>query len=52
MPAEPFDVISAMDVFEHLLDSAAAIDRIADVLTPGSPLPCLQPSWMPCALRT
>jgi 2-polyprenyl-3-methyl-5-hydroxy-6-metoxy-1,4-benzoquinol methylase len=35
MPAESFDLITAMDVFEHLVDGAAAVDQIADALAPG-----------------
>ncbi len=35
MPAESFDLITAMDVFEHLVDGAAAVDQIAGALAPG-----------------
>ena len=35
MPQECFDLITAMDVFEHLVDGAAAIDQIARALAPG-----------------
>jgi 2-polyprenyl-3-methyl-5-hydroxy-6-metoxy-1,4-benzoquinol methylase len=35
MPAESFDLIAAMDVFEHLVDGVAAVDQIAGALAPG-----------------
>jgi mycofactocin glycosyltransferase len=35
MPPASFDVITAMDVFEHLVDGVAAVDQIAAALTPG-----------------
>ncbi len=35
MPAESFDLITAMDVFEHLSDPAGAIDEIERALAPG-----------------
>lgn len=35
IPAESFDVITAMDVFEHLLDGVSAVDKIARALAPG-----------------
>jgi mycofactocin glycosyltransferase len=35
MPAGSFDLITAMDVFEHLVDGAAAVDQIAAALAPG-----------------
>jgi SAM-dependent methyltransferase len=35
MPAESFDLITAMDVFEHVVDGAVAVDQIAGALAAG-----------------
>jgi ubiquinone/menaquinone biosynthesis C-methylase UbiE len=35
MPWESFDLITAMDVFEHVTDGVAAVDQIAGALAPG-----------------
>ena len=35
LPAESFDIVTAMDVFEHLADPVGAIDDIARALKPG-----------------
>ncbi len=35
MPSESWDLITAMDVFEHLVDPAEAVDQIAASLAPG-----------------
>ncbi len=34
LPAESFDMITAMDVFEHLVDPAEAVDVLANTLRP------------------
>ena len=36
LPLEAFDLITAMDVFEHLIDPIQAADRLADALRPGA----------------
>src|SRR5262245_15258993 len=35
LPAAAFDLITAMDVFEHLADPVATVDQLAPALTPG-----------------
>lgn len=35
MPAQAFDLITAMDVFEHVVDGVAAVDQITAALAPG-----------------
>jgi len=35
LPEQSFDFITAMDVFEHLMDPVDAIDVLADALKPG-----------------
>ena len=35
MPAESFDLITAMDVFEHVVDGVAAVDQIAEAVAPA-----------------
>lgn len=35
LPSQAFDFVTAMDVFEHLVDPAAAMDRLSESLTPG-----------------
>jgi 2-polyprenyl-3-methyl-5-hydroxy-6-metoxy-1,4-benzoquinol methylase len=35
LPDHAFDFITAMDVFEHLTDPVATVDRLAAALTPG-----------------
>lgn len=35
LPAGAFDVITAMDVFEHLVDPVGTVDRLATALTAG-----------------
>jgi 2-polyprenyl-3-methyl-5-hydroxy-6-metoxy-1,4-benzoquinol methylase len=35
LPDNAFDMITAMDVFEHLTDPVAAVDRLAAALKPG-----------------
>jgi SAM-dependent methyltransferase len=35
MPAQSFDLITAMDVFEHIVDGVVAVDQIAAALAPG-----------------
>ncbi len=35
LPRDSFDFITAMDVFEHLVDPVAAVDRLAAALKPG-----------------
>src|SRR5262245_31078410 len=35
LPAQAFDVITTMDVFEHLADPVAAVDQLAAALRPG-----------------
>jgi 2-polyprenyl-3-methyl-5-hydroxy-6-metoxy-1,4-benzoquinol methylase len=35
LPAEAFDIVTAMDVFEHLVDPVAAVDEIWRTLRPG-----------------
>ena len=38
LPRNAFDVITAMDVFEHLAEPAEAVDRLAAALAPGGHL--------------
>jgi SAM-dependent methyltransferase len=38
LPRERFDVITAMDVFEHLVDPVAAVDQLWQALKPGGVL--------------
>jgi SAM-dependent methyltransferase len=35
LPRERFDLVTAMDVFEHLVEPLEAVDRLSDALTPG-----------------
>jgi mycofactocin glycosyltransferase len=35
LPENAFDIVTAMDVFEHLTDPVAAVDRLAAALKPG-----------------
>jgi mycofactocin glycosyltransferase len=35
LPTNTFDLITTMDVFEHLRDPLAAVDQLADALRPG-----------------
>ncbi len=35
IPSNTFDFITAMDVFEHLVDPVREVDRVADALVPG-----------------
>ena len=35
LPSESFDMVTAMDVFEHLADPVEAIEKLCDVLKPG-----------------
>jgi ubiquinone/menaquinone biosynthesis C-methylase UbiE len=35
LPAETFDIVTAMDVFEHLVDPVAAVDELWRALRPG-----------------
>jgi SAM-dependent methyltransferase len=35
LPSKAFDFVTAMDVFEHLVDPVAAVDQIAEALLPG-----------------
>jgi dTDP-4-amino-4,6-dideoxygalactose transaminase/2-polyprenyl-3-methyl-5-hydroxy-6-metoxy-1,4-benzoquinol methylase len=35
LPSKAFDFVTAMDVFEHLVDPVAAVDQIAEALVPG-----------------
>jgi SAM-dependent methyltransferase len=35
LPPRAFDVITTMDVFEHLTDPVAAVDQLAEALRPG-----------------
>jgi len=35
LPTNAFDLITTMDVFEHLHDPLAAVDQLADALSPG-----------------
>lgn len=35
LPAETFDIVTAMDVFEHLVDPVAAVDELWRTLRPG-----------------
>ena len=35
LPAEAFDIVTAMDVFEHLVDPVAAVDELWGTLRPG-----------------
>ena len=35
LPANAFELITTMDVFEHLADPLDAVDRMAAALTPG-----------------
>jgi ubiquinone/menaquinone biosynthesis C-methylase UbiE len=35
LPAETFDIVTAMDVFEHLVDPVAAVDELWHALRPG-----------------
>ena len=35
LPAAAFDFVTAMDVFEHLVDPVAAVDTLARCLAPG-----------------
>jgi SAM-dependent methyltransferase len=35
LPAEAFDIVTAMDVFEHLVDPVAAVDQLWRTLRPG-----------------
>ena len=35
LPSEAFDMVTAMDVFEHLADPVEAVDRLSNALRPG-----------------
>jgi 2-polyprenyl-3-methyl-5-hydroxy-6-metoxy-1,4-benzoquinol methylase len=35
LPSESFDMVTAMDVFEHLADPLNAVEKLSDVLKPG-----------------
>ena len=35
LPSESFDMVTAMDVFEHLADPVDAVEKLFDVLKPG-----------------
>jgi hypothetical protein len=35
LPAEAFDIVTAMDVFEHLVDPVAAVDELWRTMRPG-----------------
>jgi SAM-dependent methyltransferase len=35
LPSESFDMVTAMDVFEHLVDPLNAAKKLCDVLKPG-----------------
>jgi SAM-dependent methyltransferase len=35
LPRESFDMVTAMDVFEHLADPVEAVERLSNVLKPG-----------------
>jgi 2-polyprenyl-3-methyl-5-hydroxy-6-metoxy-1,4-benzoquinol methylase len=35
LPNESFDMVTAMDVFEHLVDPLNAVKKLSDVLKPG-----------------
>ena len=35
LPAARYDMVTAMDVWEHLVDPVATVDEIADALVPG-----------------
>lgn len=35
LPAEAFDMVTAMDVWEHLTDPVATVDQLADAIAPG-----------------
>ena len=35
LPSKAFDFVSAMDVFEHLVDPVATVDKLAEALRPG-----------------
>jgi len=35
LPEEGFDLVTAMDVFEHLVEPLQAVDRLSDTLRPG-----------------
>jgi SAM-dependent methyltransferase len=35
LPSESFDVVTAMDVFEHLADPVEAVEKLWNVLRPG-----------------
>jgi SAM-dependent methyltransferase len=35
LPSESFDIVTAMDVFEHLADPVEAVEKLWNVLRPG-----------------
>lgn len=35
LPDRRYDMVTAMDVWEHLVDPVAAVDRVADAIAPG-----------------
>ena len=35
LPAARYDIVTAMDVWEHLVDPLVAVDQIAEAITPG-----------------
>ncbi len=35
LPSKTFDIVTAMDVFEHLVDPIEAVEQLADALRPG-----------------
>lgn len=35
LPAERYDIVTAMDVWEHLADPVGVVDQIADAIAPG-----------------
>lgn len=35
LPSKAFDFVTAMDVFEHLVDPVATVDKLSEVLRPG-----------------